>query len=182
MRHIYLIRHCKANGQEPDAHLTEEGCQQAKKLSVFFADKKIDLIISSPYIRAIETIRPLAESIGMEIILDDRLKERLLSSNDLADWMDRLREAFEKMDLKFEGGESSYEAMSRGLEAINDVLKRPENNIVMVTHGNLMSLILKYYENSIGFDEWMNLTNPDVYELCISNDKEAVEIRRLWKL
>lgn len=181
MKHIYLIRHCKASGQEPNAHLTEEGHEQAKDLASFFADKTIDLIISSPYIRAIETIQPLAESIGMEIISDDRLKERVLSSKDMVDWMEKLQETFENVDLKFEGGETSNEAMRRGIETIDDVLQRRETYIVMVTHGNLLSLILKHYENSIGFDEWRNLTNPDVYELQISKDKKAVGIRRLWK-
>jgi len=37
MKRIYLVRHCKAAGQEPEAPLTEEGVTQAERLADFFA-------------------------------------------------------------------------------------------------------------------------------------------------
>lgn len=43
---IYIIRHCEATGQAPDASLTEKGKEQAKKLAVFLSGKK--LIVSFP--------------------------------------------------------------------------------------------------------------------------------------
>ncbi|CAM3148907.1 histidine phosphatase family protein [Paenibacillus sediminis] len=58
MKTLYLIRHCKAKGQEPDADLTLEGELQAEALSNFLIDKPIDLIISSPFLRAIHSIKP----------------------------------------------------------------------------------------------------------------------------
>lgn len=36
MEKIYLVRHCKADGQKPKAQLTEEGRQQAQDLIPFF--------------------------------------------------------------------------------------------------------------------------------------------------
>lgn len=76
----------KTDGQEPDAKLTELGIQQAENLTKFFLDKDIDFIISSPFERAYRTIAPLAEHIGIEVVLDDRLAERFLSSKDHPDW------------------------------------------------------------------------------------------------
>ncbi|WP_178021635.1 histidine phosphatase family protein [uncultured Paenibacillus sp.] len=179
MKRIYLIRHCKANGQEPAAELTEEGLFQAEQLADLLGDQAIDGIVSSPYQRAISTIQPLAKRLDLPVQRDDRLSERILSSNDLPNWMDHLRLSFEDLDLKLPGGESSREAMTRGVGALQDLIQRPDKNIVLVTHGNLMSLILKYYDDSFGFEAWRRLSNPDVFELGFFSDKGR-DIKRLW--
>lgn len=77
---IFLIRHCKADGQESSATLTSEGLEQAYKLADFLYAKQIDYIISSSYERAIATIEPLSQKINLKINTDARLCERILSS------------------------------------------------------------------------------------------------------
>ena len=57
---IYVIRHCEAEGQSLEAQLTKRGVRQAADLTEFFADMKIDRIISSPYLRAIQSIERVA--------------------------------------------------------------------------------------------------------------------------
>ncbi|GAA0133948.1 histidine phosphatase family protein [Paenibacillus sp. YSY-4.3] len=179
MKRIYLIRHCKADGQEPDAQLTSEGQLQADQLAALFIAKQIDYIISSSYERAVSTIRPLAEALNMTIHMDNRLCERVLSAEEIDDWMEKLKESFEDLDMKLSGGESSREAMMRGISVIEEIIDRPEMNIVVVTHGNLLSLILKYYDNDIGFNDWSRLSNPDVFELDL-NREETRRITRIW--
>ena len=49
---------------------------------------------------------------------------------------------------------------------------------LLVTHGNLMALLLKYFDDRIGFAEWQQLTNPDVYRISLS--AERAEIARIW--
>ncbi|WP_279386466.1 histidine phosphatase family protein [Paenibacillus xerothermodurans] len=100
MRNVYVVRHCKADGQEPDARLTELGIQQAEVLAKFFLGKHIEFIISSPFERAYRTISPLADQIGVEVVLDDRLAERLLSSKNYPDWQDMLRKTFDIRGLR----------------------------------------------------------------------------------
>ncbi|SFE70143.1 Histidine phosphatase superfamily (branch 1) [Paenibacillus algorifonticola] len=68
MNTIYLVRHCQAKGQEPDAPLTVAGIEQSQQLAVFLANKQIEGIISSPYERAYRTISPLADAIGLPIM------------------------------------------------------------------------------------------------------------------
>lgn len=179
MKRFYLIRHCKANGQEPSAELTEEGRQQAEQLADVLYDRPIDRIVTSPYLRAVSTIQPLAERLGLPIYQDDRLCERVLASHELPDWMDHLSKSFDDLDLKLPGGESSREAMNRGVSAIKDLIQRPEENMAVVTHGNLMSLILKHYTGSFGFNAWSRLTNPDVYLLEFSSSG-GTDIQRFW--
>mgnify|MGYP001954986733 CR=1 FL=1 len=128
MKTIYLVRHCKAYGQASSAKLTDEGKQQAENLAEFFADRNIQYILSSPYHRAIATIKPLAEKLRLTIHLDERLRERILSTIDVPDWIEKLKVSFTDMDLRFAGGESSREAMDRGVSVINEVMKRPEKS------------------------------------------------------
>ena len=47
-KHIYVIRHCEAKGQSPDASLTEQGFHQAEVLAEFLLTK-IERIITSPF-------------------------------------------------------------------------------------------------------------------------------------
>jgi len=179
---IYLIRHCKATGQEAEAPLTEEGERQARRLADFLADRRIDKIVSSPFRRAIRSVEPLARRIGLDIAVDDRLRERVLSGRDLPDWMERLRASFEDMDIVLEGGESSRTATERARAAIEEQLAEDEEaaNIAVATHGNLMALILKCYDDRIGFEAWKALTNPDVYELEFRGGI-CIGLGRVWE-
>jgi 2,3-bisphosphoglycerate-dependent phosphoglycerate mutase len=180
VKRIWLVRHCKAAGQEPEAPLTADGGRQAEQLAAFFGGRRVDRIVSSPYERAIASIRPYAARNGIAIETDGRLRERVLSTEPLPDWMERLRASFDDMDLRLPGGETSREAMERGYGVIRECWSRPEANTVVVTHGNLMALILKACDKRYGFEEWRKLANPDVYELLKPDGAEEIFIRRLW--
>jgi len=172
---LYLVRHCRATGQEPEAQLTAEGRGQAEALTDFFKSMEVGHVISSPYTRAIQSIEPLAQAFSLPIQIDDRLAERVLSSEELPDWMAKLEESFSNLDLAFEGGESAKEAAERGAAALTEA---PDNTI-LVTHGNMMGLLLKKFEEAYGFEEWKALSNPDVYVLAFG--EEETSIKRLWK-
>lgn len=175
---IYIVRHCKATGQSSESQLTEEGFIQANRLMDFLNNKEIDRIISSPFIRAVQTIEPFAKRKKIKIEMDNRLTERVLSSIYFSDWMDKLEATFNDMDLKYEDGESSNEAMNRIVEVVNDVVASHSKNTIIVAHGGVISLLLHYYDKNFGFEKWKSLSNPDVYLLNIS--PEDAHIKRLW--
>lgn len=175
---IYVVRHCEAEGQAPEAPLTAKGKEQAKELAVLLTGKKVDRIITSPFSRAVQTIEPFAAERNLQIETDNRLQERVLSSISMPDWMDKLKETYKDLDLKYEGGESSNEAIGRIVEAVNDLYASDSEHSILVAHGGIISLLLQYYDKSAGFDVWKSLSNPDVYELQISDQKH--QLRRLW--
>ncbi|GHI00719.1 histidine phosphatase family protein [Neobacillus kokaensis] len=179
MKKVYVVRHCEAAGQASEAPLTDRGVRQAEELAAFFADVKIDRIISSPFLRAVQSIEPAAEQKSIEIESDHRLSERILSTRDLPDWLEKLKAAFDNLDLRFDGGESSREAMNRAVSVMGDIHQHGAEDTIIVTHGNLMSLLLKHYQPDFGFEQWKNLSNPDVYLLNI--DDQEVSLERLWK-
>ncbi|OZM58082.1 histidine phosphatase family protein [Lottiidibacillus patelloidae] len=176
-KEIYIVRHCAAEGQPADANLTDIGMKQAKKLADYFVDKNVGRIFSSPYVRAIQSVKPLASMKGIEIEVDERLAERTLSTENLADWMEKLRETYVNLQLKLPGGESSSEAMERAVAVIEDI--KINETTLIASHGNLISLLLKYYDPAFGFTEWKELSNPDVFLLKITEGNEG-DFERIW--
>ena len=174
---IYVIRHCSAEGQTPDADLTEEGILQAEKLVPFFDGIEIDQIISSPFVRALRSAEPLAKEKGVHIEQDSELAERVLSSHNLEDWLVKLEATFVDTSLKYEGGESSMEAMARVRKVVEEL--GYGSRTVLVTHGNLMALLIRSFDDQFGFEEWHALTNPDVFTLRITHS--CGEVARIWR-
>lgn len=70
--------------RDADVELSEEGRRQADALGAWMAraDHRPDLVLSSPYARALETARRAVEHTDREIVLDERLRERDLGRFD----------------------------------------------------------------------------------------------------
>lgn len=98
MKTIYIVRHCKAEGQEADAPLTADGLAQADRLADLLMDSQIGRIISSPYVRAKDSVAPLAERLKLQVELDERLVERVLCAGFIPDWQQHLKASFRDSD------------------------------------------------------------------------------------
>ncbi|PDY45345.1 histidine phosphatase family protein [Bacillus pseudomycoides] len=179
LKKLIVVRHCSATGQERDAALTIAGEKQAHFLADFLIlnNLQIESIISSPFTRAIQSIAPFALRTNLPVGEDERLEERILSNNPMEDWLQKLEYTFTNIDIAFLGGESTKQAMDRVASLIQDILQQEHQVTLLVTHGNLLTLILKYFDNRIGFLEWKNLSNPDIYEITLD---EQTTIHRLW--
>jgi 2,3-bisphosphoglycerate-dependent phosphoglycerate mutase len=175
---LYLIRHCTAEGQEPDAPLTADGRRQAVALADVLIGAGIDRIICSPFRRAQDSIAPLAQRFGLTVAIDDRLAERVLGSG-FADWREALRATFDDFDLCYEGGESCNVAKARGVAVIQEAVDGFEGTTAVVTHGNLLTLLLKHFDPNVGYAVWDGLTNPDVFRVAVSGGTAPLE--RIWR-
>lgn len=161
---IVLVRHAAATGQEADAPLTIDGQRQAGALDHFLRPFRIDRVICSPFRRAVESIEPFCRHAGLRVETDPRLVERVLSVRSLTDWREHLRRSFEELDYRLEDGESSRTAQERGMSVVREALASTRRYAV-VTHGNLLALILKGADPTVGFELWARLSNPDVFVL-----------------
>jgi 2,3-bisphosphoglycerate-dependent phosphoglycerate mutase len=173
---IYIMRHCQAEGQEPDAPLTTAGVLQSRHLVQTLAGVEIERIISSPYRRAKDSVTPLAEHLNISIELDERLVERVLCQGVDPDWQQHLKTSFDNLDFCLPGGESSRTAMQRIVSVVDDIRREPAKSTLLVTHGNLMALLLKYFDDAVGFSEWKSLGNPDTYRITLT---QPPQIQRL---
>jgi 8-oxo-dGTP diphosphatase len=81
MAHLYLVRHAKAGerrvweGDDIDRPLSKTGWKQAESLGKRLARVPPGLLFSSPYVRCIQTLEPLAKRIHSSIAIDRRLCE-----------------------------------------------------------------------------------------------------------
>jgi 2,3-bisphosphoglycerate-dependent phosphoglycerate mutase len=182
VKRLYLVRHCHTSGQAADRPLTAEGEAQALALADFLAPMGIERIVSSPYRRAVGSISPLAARLGLPVETDERLAERVLSTEPMADWEERMRTSYVEVEHTLPGGETTSGALTRGVAAVEALLDHPAESTVAVSHGNLLSLLLGHYGyhagGLAGYEAWRALTNPDVFELTV--DQGAREIRRIW--
>lgn len=65
---VIWIRHAEpdfAVSDDATRPLTEKGRSDSKALVTVFNDETIHAIYASPYIRAIETVKPLADALGI---------------------------------------------------------------------------------------------------------------------
>jgi 2,3-bisphosphoglycerate-dependent phosphoglycerate mutase len=175
MSEIIHVRHAASSGQAPDAPLTAAGLKQAHVLAELLSTLAVERIASSPYRRALQTVEPFRASAALDIELDARLVEQTMSAHDLPDWRDQLRESFNDLDRRLEGGESSREARARGLAALNGAVASGQRT-VLVSHGKLLTLLLSAFDPSVGYDVWEKLSNPDVFVVQVRERS----FRRIW--
>jgi 8-oxo-dGTP diphosphatase len=78
---VYLVRHAKAgdrnawSGDDRDRPLSKSGRRQAKALVRLLSTRPIERILSSPAVRCVQTVRPIADERGLPIEERDELFE-----------------------------------------------------------------------------------------------------------
>jgi 8-oxo-dGTP diphosphatase len=78
---IYVVRHAKAgerrmwNDDDVLRPLSKHGWRQAEAIGERLAGKGAGELYSSPYVRCVQTLEPLAARLGTSILEDDRLAE-----------------------------------------------------------------------------------------------------------
>jgi len=79
---VHLVRHGEVHnpdgvlyGRRDGFHLSDLGKQMAEKTAAALAERDVTVIRSSPLERARETAAPLAEKLGLEIGIDERVLE-----------------------------------------------------------------------------------------------------------
>jgi len=78
---VYLVRHAKAGSRskwDQDDRLrplSKRGVRQARKIAKALADVSVAEVVSSPYVRCVDTVEPLAAACGLPVISDEALAE-----------------------------------------------------------------------------------------------------------
>jgi len=78
---IYVVRHAKAGerrvwtGDDIDRPLSKAGWEQSRMLAPRLAKHEPSVLLSSPYVRCVQTLEPLADLVGLEITVEHRICE-----------------------------------------------------------------------------------------------------------
>ena len=178
MQRALLVRHCQTTGQAPGDPLSDEGHAQTEALAAFLGAHPVERILSSPYLRARQSIAPFAERAGLAVTVDERLHERVIAPEPISHWREVVRRAFVDLDHQEPGGESARETRDRGLAALADALDGGDGLSVLVSHGHLLALVLQSFDPGFGFAQHVAMTNPDVFGIARADG--ATTFRRLW--
>lgn len=162
---LFLVRHCQSTGGLPESGLTERGQADAARLADRLMPFGPDAIYASPYARAVSTVSPLATRLQTEINVDDRLRERVRSSEEIEDVADYLHRSFVDENYRAVGGESLRQAADRGLAALADIRRADHRCAIVATHRTLIASILRSMNPQFGLCEWREMVTPDVFSV-----------------
>ena len=155
MTKVYFVRHAEpdyANHDDRNRPLSPKGRADARLVTDFFAQKQIDIVCSSPFVRAVDTVRETAAMHGLPIELAEDFRERKVDSGWIEDFDAFCMRQWEDFDYKLSDGESLREVQSRNLRALHSVLERHAGaNIVIGSHGTALSTIIHRFEPSFGY-------------------------------
>lgn len=182
MTNLYFVRHAHSTytSDELNRPLSERGFTDVTRVTKLLETEEIDIVVSSPYKRAVQTVEGIAVNINREVEIIDGFKERTLTTVPVKDFTFAVTKVWEDYNFSWEGGESNIFAQKRGLEAIYHVLKKyKDKNVVIGTHGNIMALIMNFFDKKYDFSFWQNLDMPDIYRLTFDG-KVLRNVERLW--
>lgn len=170
---LYVVRHGETIWNKEhkvqgitDIPLTEKGREEAKELQSLVKDLNIDVVISSPLIRARETAKILVDSC-LPINTDDRIKERDWGMNEGADIdsVDRWDCWDVILNTRVQNIEPLQDFMYRVSDFIEDIkLRYKDKNVLIVTH-SAVSRVIHYLLESIPEDA--NLSRINIPNLRI---------------
>jgi len=164
---LYVFRHGQTEDNANyifsgwrDSPLTEKGREQARVLAEKLKDKKIDMLIASPQIRAIDTMK-IAMSLNKyakdkEIKTDERIKER--SYGDFQgkgkleihledpERLKKIRRSFATKPPNGESVEMVCKRIADFCDGIVKLMKEKKINVAVSCHGNSIRGFRRYFE------------------------------------
>ena len=170
---VFLLRHAESTVDpalpESDWPLSESGLRQASELCTTLAPLAIDHVISSPFVRAVDTVRPFCRAAGVDLQIDRDLRERCLSGRWIRDFEGVLRKTWEDFELTLPGGESSRECQDRMVNCVFRLAACRRGGVLLVSsHGNAIGLFLNALDHAFGWAEWRAMRNPDLYRIVFN--------------
>ena len=174
---LYVVRHGEtmenANNclvGRINSSLTSKGKEQAKQVSNYFKDKKIDLIVSSPLDRCKETAQIISNN--TPIIYSDKLLGR-----DHGEFTGKPRNSINfdeywnyNKNIQYEKAESVKDLYNRVATLIEELKEKyKDKNIIIVTHSGIMRVLYYYFKGipDDGILSEITIRNCEVFEYDI---------------
>ena len=155
---IFFIRHGETTGDVEnryggiyDDQLSAHGIEQGQELAEILKNKGIEIIYSSPLIRAIETAKILAREINCAIEIEDNLKERnqygILSGLEKEEAKEKYPQlvGLLKDRLNTMQGAESYEDFSQRISQVWEkiISENKFQTICLLSHGGPLRVLFR---------------------------------------
>ena len=180
---IVLVRHAlsvprTAGGPDEIARpLAPAGLRQAHELIEALTDPRPAAVWSSPYRRAIQTVRPAAEALGLLVRTRWELREWDDGLPYTDDWEPHYAESWANPAFARPGGESLDQLSARAVDAVRTLAHENCGHVVLVAgHGTLISLALSGFGLPMNWAAAQRMPMPAVYRLRFTGPGTAPEV------
>lgn len=160
---LYFIRHALTLPTVPDSHLwplSREGEAQAAALVQAPLWEEVSIVYSSPESKALATVRPASATHGLEIEVDERLREARRPARWIEDYEGAVRRYLENPRDPPEEWERAPDVRARMVECIGEISTRnPGKTVAVCGHGLALTLYLSALSSFDGnvFDLWRSM-------------------------
>jgi len=157
MKKIYLVRHGLTQGNESGAYqvpttpLSENGIKQATSAAKQLKDVRIEKIISSDMKRASQTAEIIGTELGLpvehlqlfrEITRPGVVRGKTREDPEVKRIMEEVFNHFFDNSWKHSDEENFHDLKTRALKGLSYIESLPEDNVLIVTHGYILRMII----------------------------------------
>ncbi len=152
---ILFVRHGETDSNlkgiiqgQLDSPLNDKGIEQAKIVADMLKDIKIDIIYSSPLIRAYRTSQEINKFHNVKIIVDNRIQEQnagIATGRKYSEATKEEIEDFTKNPHKY-NAESFQDLYQRNINFYKDI-ENSDKNILIVSHSGVWKMLYRYTHN-----------------------------------
>ncbi|MCR2804654.1 histidine phosphatase family protein [Paenibacillus soyae] len=166
---LYVARHGQTEWNAADrvcgvtdVELTSHGVEQAELMAEKLAEKRLDIIISSPLSRARKTAEIIARRLQKEALVDHRLVEQNYGIFEGANRKDEsFKQAKSQFPNRLSGGESILQVSQRVFNLLDETKEKYRNEqVLLVSHGSVCRVIHAYFNE---------LLNEEFYAYYLGN-------------
>lgn len=192
---IYLVRHGQTDWNKvgkiqghADIPLNDTGREQAARVAEILTEKTIDEIYCSSMKRAVETASIIADRLGKPAYMTDGLIEmgygdcEGLTGKEIEERFPQELAAWYQNPMEFrfpgEGGETEWEVLQRAYGSWKQIVQRAKGNVVIVSHGATLRILLHYLLRDTPEDIPEDLDNVSVVSLHYNRLTEDIALIR----
>jgi len=151
---IYFVRHGSTDSLEkkvsqPDNEpLNENGKRQAKELGKRFLNTELDLVISSPHTRALETAKEIKdEVVANKLFVEVKKPKEVVGKSKEEDEVKNILKKIGEMYLidptwHYSDEENFEDLKKRGIEALEFLKSQNKESVLVVSHANFIALLV----------------------------------------
>jgi broad specificity phosphatase PhoE len=194
MNRLYLVRHGENHAnltlefshRKVDYPLTAKGVLQAQQAAVYFAEKGIHAIYSSPLKRAQETAEIIGTTLHLPVVVMEECREVNVGdlegqppTKELWAFHNSIIKAWMEGEhtLRFPGGENYLELRQRFQQGLLQVTTdKEDHSLIIVAHGGIFSFTLRDFCPDFIMENLVSKGNPNssISEVLVERREGAV--------
>ena len=182
MTRLLLVRHAVSVPPTPDGPdeyqrpLSDAGLRQAEALADVLLRESPTRVLSSPYLRSVQTVAPTAAALGLAVENREVLREWGSGIGATLEWEMHYRQCWERPDWSVPGGETHRALEERAVHALRQVATEGPSDAATVvgSHGTWIARALHGLGCDVDADFWLDMPMPAVFEVVLDGESVTV--------